>query len=278
MRRLLRYLLSLCLTALLVTGVRTFCVGSFRISTGSMQPVLQAGDRVLVNKIHGAANPGRDRVVVFKSPLAKDRPAPPLILNRCVGMPGDTVQVTPDGYAVNGRLIRIAAEKTFRIRKNIKPALLQTMQRLDIPLRSVAEDSLDLVIRLTPREESLLRNHLHQKMLNIESPSEPPWSYTFVIPFKGFEYHPDSTSLFLYADAVRQETNGRIRADGSTLTDGSRTVGAYRFTRDYYWMLSDDSRAIDSRHLGLIPRSSITGNVWLCWFSNDKNHIFKQIH
>jgi signal peptidase I len=277
MRRLLRYAVSAGLTVLIVTGVRMFCAGSYRVATGSMNTVLQKGDFVLVNKIHGAANPGRDRVVVFKSPLAKDRHAPPLFLNRCVGMPGDTVQITPDGYSVNGRLIRIAAEKAFRIRKNIKPALLETLQRLEIPLRSVAEDSLNMVIRLTAREETLLRSNLHQ-VAPLELAPESRWSYSFVIPFKGFEYRADSTSLFLYADAVRQETDGRIQTDGKTLTAGGKNVDAYRFARDYYWMLSDDGEAIDSRHLGLVPRSSVAGNVWLCWYSNDRNHIFKRIH
>jgi signal peptidase I len=243
-----------------------------------MKTVLQEGDFVLVNKIHGPSNPGRGRVVVFKNPPGQDSEEPPLLFfGRCAGMPGDTILVTPDGFFVNGRAIQVESGKAFRILKNVKPALLETLRRLDIPLRSVAEDSLSMTIRLTAHEESLLRNHLHQA-LQIESAPEAQGGYRFVIPFEGYDYLPDSLSLFLYARAIRQETDGRVQSDGAKLFADGREVTAYRFARDYYWMSSDGGEAVDSRHLGFVPRTCVAGNVWLCWYSRNKSHIFRRIY
>jgi signal peptidase I len=243
-----------------------------------MKTVLQEGDFVLVNRMHGASNPGRDRVVIFKSPLDRDAESPPLLLSRCVGMPGDTILITPDGYSVNSRPMQAASVKAFRIRKNVKPALLETLHRLDIPLRSVAEDSLSMTIRLTAGEESLLRIHLHQA-LQIESATETPQqAYRLVIPFAGYDYRPDTTSLFFYAHIIRQETNGRIQYDGTRLSAEGKELTAYRFVRNYYWMLSDDGDAVDSRHLGPVPRTCVIGNVLICWFGRNKNRIFKRIY
>ena len=60
---------------LLVGGVmviRYFCMESYRVSTDSMEVALHKGDYMLVNKLPQKDNPGRNRVVLFTSPLLKD--------------------------------------------------------------------------------------------------------------------------------------------------------------------------------------------------------------
>ena len=42
--------------------------------------------------------------------------------------------------------------------------------------------------------------------------------------------------------------------------------------------LSITNEAVDSRHLGFIPADHIVGNAWLCWYSPDKQRIFKPVH
>jgi signal peptidase I len=257
-----------------------FCAGSYRISTASMNDALQKGDFVLVNKITGKMNPGRNRIVLFKSPLQKDAPEPPTFLSRCVGMPGDTVQITEDGYCINGRLLKDAPapENLFRIRKDIKEPLLETLHDLQIPYRDIAEDSLCLTIRLTLKEERLIRENLPQ-IVKIERVREDTGNYTFAIPTTGKPYKMDSANLIIYREAILREVGekGLIR-DGKLLIDG-KEIPAYSFRQDYYWMLSDNADdAIDSRHLGLIPSRSIIGNVWFCWYSKDKARLFKQMN
>jgi len=274
MRSEWKYIVSAVVIILIVIAIRFFCISSYRISTDAVGSVLQTGDRVLVNKLHSRTNPGRGRAVVFRSTRSDASGSMPLLLNLCVGMPGDTVRITPEGYFINGQLLQSDAEKTFRILKNVKQALLETMQQLDIPLRSVSEDSLSLVIRLTTREETMLRQNFY-----IVSPTEfaPEYSfdYRIVIPYDGYEYTPDAVSLLFYADAIARETNGLLKVDGEQLMSNGKAVERYRFASDYYWLVSGNADAIDSRHLGFIPRSAIDGNVWFCWFSKDKNRIFK---
>jgi signal peptidase I len=209
-----------------------FCAGSYRISTCSMDGVLKEGDCVLVNRIPGASNPGRNRIVLFKSPLPKDMPSPPLFLSRCVGMPGDTVRITPGGYRISERFVagRTPEERTFRIRTNIREPLLNVLRELRIPRRDVAEDSLSLIVRLTAGEERMIRENLPQVVTLERLEDERDGHFAFVIP-------PDA-----------------------------------------FCMLSDnEEEAVDSRHLGLIPRRSIVGNVWFCWYSKDRERLFKRL-
>jgi len=53
---------------------------------------------------------------------------------------------------------------------------------------------------------------------------------------------------------------------------------AFHFNSDYYWVLSEDeTNGVDSRHLGLIPKDHIIGNIWFCWFSRNPAHRWKTI-
>lgn len=280
MKRLLRYLLSFLIVVLIVIGIRIYCVGSYRLSTDSMKRTLQKGDFVLVNKIAGNHNPGRNRIVLFKSPLQKDLKSPPLFLSRCIGMPGDTIRISREGYLLNGKLLpnSPSVENSYRIRKNIKEPLLATLRKLQIPYRDITEDSLNLMIRLTPREEVKLRENLPD-ILQIQLIPEEDWSYTFIIPAKGYPYPMDSASLLLYKEAILTETEGNAMIRDGKLFQNGKELDKFFFQQNYYWMLSDnEEEAIDSRHLGLIPERAIIGNVWFCWYSKNRERVFKHIN
>ena len=46
-----------------------------------------------------------------------------------------------------------------------------------------------------------------------------------------------------------------------------------------YWMLSDNvNDAVDSRHLGFVPKDHIIGTVWYCWYSPIRRRVFKPIY
>ena len=77
---------SLLVAAILALWARTFLVQAFQIPSASMEPALQVGDHVLVNKfVYRAATPAplgrwlparqvrRDDVVVFRSPVDPHR-------------------------------------------------------------------------------------------------------------------------------------------------------------------------------------------------------------
>lgn len=281
MKRLLRYLLCLSIAILIVIGTRMFCVSSYRLSTDSMKATLQKGDFVLVNKMkNNENNPGRNRVVLFKSPLLKDKDSSPLFLSRCIGMPGDTIRISHEGYQLNGKLLpnSPARKNTYRILKDIKQPLLSILHKLEIPYRDTAEDSLSLTIRLTPKEEITLREHLPE-IFQIKLVPEDEWNYTFVIPVKDHSYPADSSALILYKDAILAETDGNASFLNGKIIQNGKETEQFSFQQNYYWMLSDnEDEAIDSRHLGLIPESSIIGNVWFCWYSNDRGRLFKRIN
>ena len=87
--------------ALVFFIIRPFIVQSFFIPSASMHPTLLEHDHILVNKfIYRVSEPKRGDVVVFKSP-PEARQDEKDFIKRVVGVPGDTVRITP-GYVLIG--------------------------------------------------------------------------------------------------------------------------------------------------------------------------------
>jgi len=86
--------------------LREFVVQTFYIPSGSMEPTLQVGDRIVVNKLsyelHGV---DRGDIVVFSRPPQENCGGPEVndLVKRVIGMPGDLVSVSGGYVYVDGR-------------------------------------------------------------------------------------------------------------------------------------------------------------------------------
>ena len=80
------------IAVLVAVLLRTFVVQTFFIPSGSMEPTLQIGDRILVNKLsydlHGV---DRGNIVVFSRPPAENCGGPEVndLVKRVIGLPGN---------------------------------------------------------------------------------------------------------------------------------------------------------------------------------------------
>lgn len=101
---LIRRLVSWVVDIAVVLAFAWFCLNSFgvqvEVSGQSMQPLLNSGDVVLVNRLaYDVGKPDRMDVVVF---MRGDRKAN---VKRVIGIPGDTVQIKDGMVYVNGQSV-----------------------------------------------------------------------------------------------------------------------------------------------------------------------------
>ncbi|NTV52148.1 MAG: signal peptidase I [Candidatus Firestonebacteria bacterium] len=109
----LEYVDSGMVAIMLAFVIRTFGVQAFKIPSASMENTLLIGDHLLVNKfIYGTRIPGtgkaflalrdpqRGDVIVFQYPEDPSRD----FIKRCIGLPGDVIEVKAKQVYVNGRL------------------------------------------------------------------------------------------------------------------------------------------------------------------------------
>ncbi len=92
--------------ALLVALViKTFLIQAFYIPSGSMEPTLEIGDRVLVNKLsYRVHDVNRGDLVVFERDEAEEGEIRDLI-KRVIALPGETVEGRDGHVVVDGRRV-----------------------------------------------------------------------------------------------------------------------------------------------------------------------------
>jgi len=101
----------------LLFSARASLADHYHVPTGSMQPTVEPGDRVLVNKAaYGVRVPGTDlRLARFGGPAAGDvvvleSPEDGItLLKRVVAVPGQTVEVERGHLTVDGRRVLVRA-------------------------------------------------------------------------------------------------------------------------------------------------------------------------
>ena len=127
---LLEFVLIVVVALGLALGIQAFLVKPFRIPSGSMEPTLDIGQRVLVSRVnYHVSDPDRGDVVVFKPPAGADSdrnecgvpnfeppsraqacPRPTRersdqnFIKRIVGLPGDRLKVMGGRVYIDGKL------------------------------------------------------------------------------------------------------------------------------------------------------------------------------
>ena len=279
MRTVVKNIIILTVIVVTVLLVRIFMVGAYRMTGAMMGDTLKAGDYVFVNKIKSYTNRNRNRLTLYKSPLLRDAGKPPLFVGRCIGRPGDVIQMGDDGFRVNGRLLPDAPmmQPTFHISKYIKEPLLQTLESLRIPFRQMKEDSTGIILRMSLREKELLIRNLSQ-VVPIEMIGEYAMEYEFIIPAKGKTLDLNEIVLMVCKEAILRESGGEAEIHDGKLFIHGQEKSSFTFKNDYFWILSEnETEGIDSRHLGLIPRDHIVGIIWYCLYSKEPANRFKKI-
>ena len=250
-----------------------FCITSFHVPTGSMEPTLISGDVVWVNKlVYGARIfklwdaadgkefaikrlPGfrqieRNDVVVFNYPypIKKDKHIRFDLLSyyvkRCVALPGDTFIIKKGQYEVRG---------------------------CNIPLGNVKSQK-TLLGRLEYEES----NHEGVGIAILAYPNDSLFAWTiktfgpFYIPNAGALIPMNYMNMILYKQVIEWEQKKKLEfCHGKIFLDG-RKITKYRFLKSYYFVVGDKTESsCDSRYWGLLPEEFIVGKASWIGMSKD---------
>jgi len=259
------YLDALVFAAIVAFIVKLLLFEAYRIPTGSMENTLLVGDFLLVTKftygattprnvpftdirlpyfrIPGFKSPKLGDVVVFDYPGDRDDIESKEVMNyikRCVGTPGDTIQVIDRVLYNNGKIVPNAPDGKFdtfhRPAKEPNPRIF--------PKGSGWNEDNYGPLRI-PKEGDLIK---------IDTSNYDRWRIFVMREGCKIELKPDK----------------KVYVDGAELQDG-----IYKVKRDYYFMMGDNrNNSADSRYWGFVPMQNIVGEALMIYWSWDANVSF----
>lgn len=277
----------------IVLLLRGFAFTSCLIPSTGMENSLFQGERILVNKwSYGLRLPlmsafsyhrWRERpvqkrdIVVFNNPAGIQQPTidrREIYISRCIGTPGDTLLVD-SLFSVSSPEAQFNPDKkrlyTYPASKeNLITSLIRTLSITNDGLMG-SDDSTH--VRSFSRYEYYLleqaigdRNWIRPLTEKQDKELKP-----LIVPSKGkaLRVYPWNITLMRNTLVMHEGKQAEIKND-TLYIDGKPTQHCF-FTKDYYWMASNNSVNLsDSRLFGFVPQDHMIGKASLIWFSKEK--------
>ena len=137
----------------------------------------------------------------------------------------------------------------------------------------MGEDSLHYLRSFSRYEYYLLEQALHGHcwIQPAARPDSLQEARALIVPKKGraVRVYPWNRVLLCNTLVLHEHRNAEIQND--TLYVDGRPVQHCVFTKDYYWVASNNTANVsDSRLFGFVPEDHIIGRASVIWFSRDK--------
>ncbi len=257
-------------------------------------------------RLPGFSHVKREDVVVFNVPPrdlneGKDYPVDlkTNYIKRCVGIPGDLLQVTDRQVIVNGQPIGNPPDMQFSYLVTSKDEISErNFEKLQI-------DPDDYTYMGRPNNNALYQMFLSPQkaeelkaipyILNVEQDYRtsdgadmrifPMSKYArwngdnygpIRIPQQGMTIAVNDSTLAFYGETITlydHNEDAKIE-NGKLLIDG-KEVSEYTFKQNYYFMMGDNRHnSLDSRYWGFVPEDHIVGKAFFIWLSIDKHAGF----
>jgi len=215
------------------------------------------------------------------------------LVKRCVGVPGDSLEVR-DGYVyINGKKNELPDRAKLQFAYNIEfkgqissdEQVYRILNRYDITDR-VGYDAENQTYFVQATEENAAQAKNHPNIASITKRTIPsgvdmnlfprvaqfPWNYNnfgpIYIPKKGITVNLDIEVLPLYRRVIEEYEGNDIKVRGNQITINGQVADSYTFKQDYYWMMGDNrNNSIDARAWGYVPFDHVVGKPVLIWMS-----------
>jgi signal peptidase I len=222
------------------------------------------------------------------------------LVKRCVGMPGDSLEIREGNIYINGKISKLpeSAKAQYNFFIDTKG---QAISQDALVHRYGAREGLkyengtfaltdkgQYFLTLTDEEAALIAQNPVVKGVkkNLMAKGENEDIFPHVsslgwnidnfgpiyIPKKGATIKLDVKILPFYKRIIEEYEKNNLKIQGNNIVINGKVSTTYTFKQDYYWMMGDNRQnSLDARFWGYVPFDHVIGKPVFIWFSWDKN-------
>jgi signal peptidase I len=254
------FIKEICILLGIFLVLNSFVLASFEVPTGSMEDTVMTGDFLFVNKfLYGGTSPRtipftgiripwfripgfrevkRYDVIVFEFPGNREEVNPDFVyyLKRCVGLPGDTVEIRNKVLYTNG--IQQPLPKYLKFEN----------------------------LYTTP--SGIKNDYIFPPLANFNEDNYGP----IVVPKVGDTIELNDANYYIDWKIFIEREGHKTNLLGNVVTIDDKPVSKYIVERDYYFGIGDNrDNSLDSRFWGFIPKENIVGTPMIVYWSWNPN-------
>lgn len=221
------------------------------------------------------------------------------LVKRCVGMPGDSLEIRQGDVYINGKKSQLPqsakTQYNFLIDTQGQPINQDVLvhrygareglkyENGDFALTNKGQYFLTLtddeaaLIAHNPLVKSVKKNLMAKGENEDVFPhiSNLSWNVDnfgpIYIPKKGKTVKLDLKSLPFYKRIIQEYEHNNLKIQGNQIVINGKIATTYTFRQDYYWMMGDNRQnSLDARFWGYVPFDHVVGKPVFIWFSWDK--------
>ncbi|MGM8363157.1 signal peptidase I [Flavobacterium sp. ARAG 55.4] len=224
------------------------------------------------------------------------------LVKRCVGIPGDSLEIRNGDIYINGKLSIMpeSAKPQYNFLIDTKGEMIS--QEALVKIYGAREglryengvfaqtDKGQYFLTLTEKEAALIvQNPVVKSVTKYISskgggvsenvfPQIPSLGWNgdnfgpIYIPKKGVSVQLDIKTLPFYKRIIQEYEKNILEVKGKEIIINGKVSNSYTFKQDYYWMMGDNRQnSLDARFWGYVPFDHIVGKPIFIWFSWDKD-------